>query len=85
MPTYGQIKLGMSQSLALYSIVVAQGVSVVARLVVSYAAVRIGVMIPWLACGTVSGILCIAWIGVESPASFFAWAALYGKIFKNND
>jgi hypothetical protein len=80
MPTYGQVKLGMSQSLALYTIVVAQGVSVIARMLVAASTVRLGVMIPWLTCGSVSAILCLAWIGIHDTASFFAFAALYGKL-----
>ncbi|KAI1614256.1 MFS transporter, MCP family, solute carrier family 16, member 10 [Exophiala viscosa] len=77
-PSYGQYKLGMSQSLALYSIVLAQGVSIVGRLIASATALRTGVMIPWLTCGTISAILNLAWTGTHSKASFMAYAALYG-------
>lgn len=77
-PSYGQIKLGMSRSLSLYAIVVAQAVSIFGRLLAAFVASRIGIMIPWLACGTVSAIMCLAWAGIHDVASFFAYAALYG-------
>ncbi|KAJ4506392.1 hypothetical protein HRR83_003065 [Exophiala dermatitidis] len=78
MASYAQVELGLSRSLALYSIVIAQGVSVVGRLLAATAALRFGVMIPWLTCGTLSGVLCMAWAGVHSTSSFLAFAALYG-------
>ncbi|KAJ4554055.1 hypothetical protein HRR78_002459 [Exophiala dermatitidis] len=77
MASYAQVELGLSRSLALYSIVIAQGVSVVGRLLAATAALRFGVMIPWLTCGTLSGVLCMAWAGVHSTSSFLAFAALY--------
>lgn len=77
-PSYGQVKLGMSRSLSLYTIVVAQAVSIFGRLLAAFVASRIGVMIPWLTCGTISAIMCLAWAGIHDVASFFAYAALYG-------
>lgn len=84
-PSYAQVELNMSRSLSLYSIVIAQGVSVIGRLLASAAAGRVGVMIPWLTCGTLSGLLCLAWIGVQSPATFLVFAAFYGKKFYTPD
>ncbi|KIX00462.1 uncharacterized protein Z518_10602 [Rhinocladiella mackenziei CBS 650.93] len=77
-PSYAQLSLHMSRSLALYSIVVAQGASVIGRLFASAVALRIGVMIPWLTCASVSAILCLSWIGIRSNSAFFAFSALYG-------
>ncbi|EXJ95925.1 hypothetical protein A1O1_01050 [Capronia coronata CBS 617.96] len=77
-PTYAQLELNMSRSLSLYSIVIAQGVSVIGRLIASGAALRFGVMVPWLTCGTLSAVLCLAWIGVHTPTAFLAFAGLYG-------
>lgn len=78
-PSYGQINLGMSRSLSLYTIVIAQAVSIVGRLVAAYIASRIGVMIPWLVSGALSAVMCLAWAGIHDTASFIAYAALYGK------
>ncbi|EXJ81411.1 hypothetical protein A1O3_07703 [Capronia epimyces CBS 606.96] len=78
MPSYAQFELHMSRSLSLYAVVIAQGVSVIGRLLASAAALRVGVMIPWLTCGTLSAILCLAWIGIHTPAAFLVYAALYG-------
>ena len=78
MASYGQIELGMSRSLSLYVIMIAQASSVIGRLVAAFTASKLGVMIPWVICGITSGIFCIAWIGVKSNGSFIAYAALYG-------
>ncbi|TKA32936.1 hypothetical protein B0A50_01162 [Salinomyces thailandicus] len=75
---YGQTYLDLDRSMALIMIVIAQAASIVGRLAIGYTAARIGVMIPWIACGLISGILCIAWAGVESEGSFIAFAVLYG-------
>ncbi|KAI7083472.1 MFS general substrate transporter [Hortaea werneckii] len=75
---YGQTYLDMDRSMALMMIVIAQAASIVGRLAVGYAAAKIGIMIPWIACGLSSGIFCIAWIGVENQGSFIAFAVLYG-------
>lgn len=71
----------MSQSLALYCIVLAQGVSIVGRLIASATALRTGVMIPWLTCGTLSAVLNLAWAGIRTKSAFLAYAALYGKVY----
>jgi len=78
MASYGQIELGMERSMANYVLVVAQACSVAGRLIASFAASKVGVMIPWTICAISSGILCLAWIGVHTPGSFMAYAALYG-------
>jgi MFS family permease len=76
--SYGQIQLGLSRSMSLYVIMIAQGSSVFGRLIAAYTASRLGVMIPWVICSLASGIFCIAWIGVKSVESFIAFAVLYG-------
>jgi MFS family permease len=78
MASYGQIELGMERSDANYVIIYAQAASIVGRLLASFAAARIGVMIPWITCAACSGVFCIAWIGVKTPGSFIAYAVLYG-------
>ncbi|OAP62109.1 hypothetical protein AYL99_04312 [Fonsecaea erecta] len=77
-PSYAQLALGTSRALALYSVVIAQGSSVIGRMIASTVALHIGVMIPWMICGFVSAVLCLVWIGIHSKASFCAFAALYG-------
>ncbi|RMZ77130.1 hypothetical protein DV737_g4548, partial [Chaetothyriales sp. CBS 132003] len=76
--SYGQLELGMSRSLSLYVIMIAQASSVLGRLIAAYTASKLGVMVPWFVCVLTSGILCIAWIGTKTTASFIALAALYG-------
>lgn len=69
----------MSQSMALYSIIIAQGTSVAGRLIISTMALRLGVMIPWLTCALASGVLNLGWIGIRNVGGFITFAALYGK------
>ncbi|RVX67410.1 hypothetical protein B0A52_08763 [Exophiala mesophila] len=78
MPSYAETRIGMSRSLALYSIAIASGVSVFGRLVAAYAAQKTGVMIPWIVCVVLSAIMCLVWIAIETQQSFLAFAALYG-------
>jgi MFS family permease len=78
MASYGQIELGMSRSTSLYVIMIAQASSIIGRLVASYTASKLGVMIPWVICGLSSGIFCIAWAGVHTKGAFIAFSALYG-------
>jgi MFS family permease len=78
MASYGQIELGMDRSAANYVIVIAQAASVAGRLIASFTASKVGVLLPWLICAISSGVLCLGWIGVHTPGSFMAYAALYG-------
>ena len=78
-PSYAQISLGTSRALALYSVVIAQGASIVGRMIFATLALHVGVMIPWVMCVSVSAILCYAWIGIKTKAAFCAFCALYGE------
>ena len=77
-PTFGQLELGMTRSWALYTVVFAQASSIVGRLIAAYTASHVGVMIPWIVCGLMSGIFNLAWTGVHSKGSFIAFSVLYG-------
>lgn len=69
----------MSRGLALYTIVISSGVSVIGRLISAMVAQRAGVMIPWITCSIMSAVLCLVWIGIHSVPGFLTFAALYGK------
>ncbi|ETI29208.1 hypothetical protein G647_01661 [Cladophialophora carrionii CBS 160.54] len=77
-PSYAQLSLGTSRALALYSVVIAQGSSVIGRMIFATLALHIGVMIPWVMCASVSAILCLGWIGIKTTAAFCGFCALYG-------
>lgn len=77
-PTFGQLELGMSRSWALYTVTFAQASSIVGRLIASYAASRVGVMIPWITCGLMSAVFNLAWSGVHTRGAFIAFSVLYG-------
>lgn len=77
-PTFGQLELGMSRSWALYTVTFAQASSIIGRLIASYSASKIGVMIPWITCSMMSAIFNLAWSGVHTEGSFIAFSVLYG-------
>ncbi|RMD44202.1 hypothetical protein DV735_g896, partial [Chaetothyriales sp. CBS 134920] len=76
--SYGQRALGLSRSLSLHVIMITQAASVLGRLVSAYVATKMGVMLPWFVCVLVSAVMCIAWIGAKTTASYIAVAGLYG-------
>ena len=77
-PTFAQTTLGSSRSLSFWALAVSSATSIFGRLSAGYAARRFGVMVPWIACSTISGALCLAWAGVKTMPAFFAFCGLYG-------
>lgn len=79
MPSYAQSVLGVSQSRASYALIASQAASVPGRLLAAGVANYFGVMAAWTGCALVSGIVCFAWIGVNSYGGFVTFCAFYGK------
>ena len=77
-PTFAQTALGSSRSLSFWALAVSSATSIFGRLSAGYVARKFGVMIPWIACSTISGALCLAWAGVKTMPAFFAFCGLYG-------
>lgn len=77
-PIYAETKLGTSRSLGLYVLIISQASSIIGRVVTTAVAHYWGAMIPWICCGFLSGVLCIAWISASSLAKFILFAAFYG-------
>ncbi|KAF7189069.1 MFS-type transporter dbaD [Pseudocercospora fuligena] len=77
-PSYGELILGISRSMSLYVSMISQASSILGRLVAGYSASRVGVMVNWITCVLVSGIVAIAWHGINSLGGFITIAALYG-------
>lgn len=78
MPTYAQNVLGTSVSVASYCLIASQAASVPGRIIASLAANHIGVMVPWIICALVSGIMCLVWISIHTVSGFVAFCAIYG-------
>ncbi|KAL4931446.1 major facilitator superfamily domain-containing protein [Aspergillus undulatus] len=79
-PIYAETKLGTSRSLGLYILIISQAASIVGRVVTTAVAHYFGAMIPWILCGLLSGVLCMAWISATSLVRFILFAAFYGGI-----
>ncbi|KAL4914741.1 major facilitator superfamily domain-containing protein [Aspergillus aurantiobrunneus] len=79
-PIYAETRLHTSRSLGLYVLIISQASSIIGRVVTTAVAHYFGAMIPWIFCGVVSGVLCIAWISATSLARFILFAAFYGGI-----
>ncbi|KAJ3563241.1 hypothetical protein NPX13_g8269 [Xylaria arbuscula] len=77
-PTYAETVLKTSNSLALYLLVVSQAASLLGRLTASLPAQRFGVMLVWVSCCVISGILCFTWIVSDDLPAFIAFCVLYG-------
>ncbi|KAI9371092.1 major facilitator superfamily domain-containing protein [Aspergillus egyptiacus] len=80
MPIYAETKLHTSRSLGLYILIISQASSIVGRVITTAVAHYFGAMIPWIFCGVLSGVLCIAWISATSLARFILFSAFYGGI-----
>lgn len=79
MPSYAQLVLGKNESLASYALIASQAASVPGRLLAATAANYFGVMVAWAGCALISGIVCLAWMGVKSYPAFVVFCAFYGK------
>ncbi|KAF9891668.1 hypothetical protein FE257_003680 [Aspergillus nanangensis] len=79
-PTYAETYLHTSRSLGLYILIISQAASILGRVFTTAVAHHYGSMIPWIFCGSVSGVLCLAWISVDSLVGFILYAAFYGAI-----
>lgn len=79
MPTYAQTMLGTNAHLASYTLIASQAASVPGRLLAGLAANYFGVMVTWTGCAMISGIVTLAWIGVDSYAGYIIFCAFYGK------
>jgi predicted MFS family arabinose efflux permease len=78
-PTYAQDRLGVSGEFALYTLVIAIAGSFFGRLSSGYVAHYAGIMLTWIACAFISGILALSWISIKPEKSFLAFSALWGK------
>lgn len=76
--TYAQVVLGLGRTMALNITIINLASSIPGRLLTGYAATKIGTLLPWIACGSVSGICIIAWIGAHSTGTLITIAVLYG-------
>jgi MFS family permease len=77
-PTYAQDYLGLSQNFALYILVMSIAGSFAGRLLSGYLAHYLGANFTWIICSALAGILSLAWMAVDSKASFIAWSILWG-------
>lgn len=78
-PTFAQTALGTSRSFAIWLLVIAQGTSLVGRVLGGFVAQWTGTMLSWTVCCAVSAILCLIWVAVQDLAGFIVFSALYGK------
>lgn len=78
-PTYAEINLGTSRSMASYVLIISQGASIIGRVTTTVFAHYFGSMISWVLCGMLSGILCLVWISADTLPRFIITVAFYGK------
>ena len=77
-PTYARDRLGLSQSMGLYTLVMAIAASFFGRLVSGGVAQWLGPIVTWALCAFASGVLSLCWISVDTEAQFIALSVLWG-------
>ncbi|KAF2997365.1 hypothetical protein E8E13_004237 [Curvularia kusanoi] len=77
-PTYARDRLGLSQSMGLYTLVMAIAASFFGRLVSGGVAQWLGPIVTWALCAFASAILSLCWISIETEAQFIAFSILWG-------
>ncbi|KAF2741339.1 MFS general substrate transporter [Polyplosphaeria fusca] len=77
-PAYAQDRLGLSESKALYMLVVSLAGTFFGRLSSGVLAHYFGSIVTWGICSVASGILCLAWIRIESESGFIAFSVIWG-------
>jgi len=78
-PTYARERLGLSESTALYMLVIAVAGSFFGRLMSGFTAHYLGPIFTWILCTAASGILALCWIRIESEKALIAFSLLWGK------
>ncbi|CAI6336094.1 unnamed protein product [Periconia digitata] len=77
-PTYAREALGTSQSLALYTLVMAVAASFFGRITCGFVAQYIGNIVGWCLCSVISAVLAFSWISITTVPTFIAFAILWG-------
>ncbi|KAF1951709.1 MFS general substrate transporter [Byssothecium circinans] len=77
-PTYAREKLGTSDSLALYMLVMSVAGSFFGRLASGVLAHHLGSSVTWGLCAFASGVLALSWISIERVGTFIAFSILWG-------
>lgn len=77
-PTYATNRLGLSQSMGLYMLVMSIAASFFGRLVSGALAQWLGPIVTWALCTFASAILSLCWISIEKEANFIAFSILWG-------
>ena len=78
-PTYAREKLGTSNSLSLYMLVISISGSFFGRLVSGVVAHYMGSIVTWMLYAFCSGVLSLCWISIEKVSTFIAFSVLWGK------
>lgn len=79
-PTYAKDRLGLTESKALYMLVVSVAGSFFGRLGSGVMAHYLGSIVTWMLCALASGILSLCWIRIETEAGFYAFSVLWGRL-----
>lgn len=79
-PTYAKDGLGLSESTALYMLVVSIAASFFGRLGSGALAHYLGSIVTWMLCALASGILSFAWISIDTKGAFIAFSVLWGEL-----
>ena len=80
-PTYARERLGSTDSMALYMLVMSLAGTFFGRLASGLVAHYLGSIVTWGCCSLGSGILALCWISIETERAFIAFSIMWGKSF----
>ncbi|KAJ5453908.1 uncharacterized protein N7458_004864 [Penicillium daleae] len=78
-PTYAQTRLHTTSVFASNILIITQVSSIIGRVATTIIAHHFGSMMPWIFCGTLSGVLCLCWTTADTSLRFIAFSAFYGE------
>ncbi|QDS71643.1 hypothetical protein FKW77_007480 [Venturia effusa] len=78
LPTFCQDVLDISQTFALYILVMGIGASFFGRLAAGAIAHSIGPLLCWFCCALASGVLSLCWMAVDSQSGIIVFSVLWG-------
>jgi predicted MFS family arabinose efflux permease len=77
-PTYARERLGSTDSMALYMLMMSLGGTFFGRLASGVLAHYLGSVVTWGLCCLGSGILALCWISIETERAFIAFSVMWG-------
>ncbi|KAF2022134.1 MFS general substrate transporter [Aaosphaeria arxii CBS 175.79] len=77
-PTFARERLGSSDSMAFYMLVMSISASFFGRLASGVAAHHLGSIVTWMICSLLAAMMAFVWIGIETERAMIAFSVVWG-------